>query len=428
MTYEMKITILGSTGSIGKQTLNVVDKLNSISDKTGIHIKVRGLAAGGSRLEEFRSQVDKYKPDSVAIYDPDKAHELSEDLGRPVLSGQDGLDELAVDAESDLIVVSVVGSVGFLPTLHALLTGHRVALANKETLVMGGTVIRNLIEKVMDDKLVYKYTIPIDSEHSAIFQSIVGEDPETISRIIITASGGALRDLPDDKLADVSVEDVLRHPNWSMGAKITVDSATLMNKGLEIIEAHHLYGIPYDRIVPVLHRESIVHSLVEFTDGSTKAQLSYPNMEIPIQYAILHGTRLPWWEGDVEDRERDSQHDILSVLLSNHLTFEEIDISRPRYACLRIAVEMGKKGGVWPAIMNAANEVAVRSFLEGRIAYLDIPRVIEETLEEFDRVGGVYSEDELKNMPFDVGAEVLYRYDVWARRVARGRVEVLSRR
>lgn len=333
------VTILGSTGSIGRQTLDVIRKLK---------FKVKALSANRN-IELLEKQIKEFKPEVVAVMDRNKAAELQRKVGIEVYEGLNGLIEIS--KYGDLVVNSLVGSVGVLPTINAIENGKDIALANKECLVIAGSFIMKLKEK-MEVNL-----IPIDSEHSAIFQCI--EALKRVNRIILTCSGGPFRDLTKAELENVTVEDALKHPTWDMGKKITVDSATLMNKGFEVIEAHHLFNLPYEKIEVVIHPQSIVHGMVEFCDHSIKAQLSIPDMRIAIQYALTYPERV-----DNEIRSLDL----------NALEFKKPNLEL--FPCLGYAYEAGKLGGSLPAVLNAANEVAVEYFINKKIKFLDIPKII----------------------------------------------------
>jgi len=337
---KKRLAVLGSTGSIGRQTLDVV---RAFPDR----LEVTALAAGSNRalLEE---QSREFKPRFVSV------------AGAP---GYIPLHEIAAHPDVDLVVIATAGKAGLLPTLAAIRAGKAVALANKEVLVMAGEII-------MSEARKFKVEIrPIDSEHSALWQCLQGESTSTISRIILTASGGAFRDRPIEALSQVTAEEALRHPTWNMGKKVTIDSANLMNKGFEVIEAHWLFGVPFDKIKVVLHPASIVHSMVELADGSTKAQLGVPDMRLPIQYALSYPER--WGNPSLPK---------LDFARPQSLTFAPIDMAR--YPCLMLAFEAGRSGGTYPAALSAADEIAVAFFLEGRIGFLDIPRLLEHVLEE----------------------------------------------
>ena len=344
------ISILGSTGSIGTQTLDVVDKLG---------LKVSALSAARN-ITLLEQQVRKYKPALAVVYDEQKARELKvalADTETRVLSGMDGLVEAAVFPEADLVLNSVVGMVGLQPTIAAANAKKDIALANKETLVAGGDLVTDAV-KDNGVKL-----LPVDSEHSAIFQCLQGmPDKKVLKKLILTASGGPFFGKKTDELRDVTVEQALNHPNWSMGAKITIDSASMMNKGLEIIEAGRLFGVSGDDIDVVVHRESIIHSLVEFTDNSVLAQLGVPDMRIPIQYAITYPMR---YESPVQE---------LNLAQIGNLSFFEPDYDT--FECLRACKKAFDMGGAATAIANGANEEANALFRQGKIKFLDIGRLV----------------------------------------------------
>ena len=348
------ITLLGSTGSIGTQTLDI---LNSHPED----FRLVGIAAGRN-VELLAQQVHQFKPEIVAIHDESRLPELRAALAdldpQPqILSGSDGVAEVARYGDAEAVVTGIVGCAGLLPTLAAIEAGKDIALANKETLIAGGPVVLPLVEKY-GVKL-----LPADSEHSAIFQCLQGVPEGGLRRILLTASGGAFRDWPVEKLPEVTVADALKHPNWSMGRKITVDSATLMNKGLEVIEAHYLFGMGYDQIDIVIHPQSIIHSLIELQDTSMLAQLGWPDMRLPLLYAISWPDRIYTnWEP-------------LDLVKAGTLTFREPN--HAKYPCMEIAYAVGRAGGTMTAVLNAANEQAVALFLEEKIRFLDIPKVIE---------------------------------------------------
>ncbi|MGE5656587.1 MAG: 1-deoxy-D-xylulose-5-phosphate reductoisomerase [Actinomycetota bacterium] len=348
------ITLLGSTGSIGTQTLDIVAQYPD-------QFRIVGLAAG-SNVEMLAQQIRQFRPEIVAIGDSGKLAELKVAIAdldpQPLLlSGEDGVVEVARYGNAEAVVTGIVGCAGLLPTIAAIEAGKDIALANKETLIAGGPVVNPLIQK-HGVKL-----LPADSEHSAIFQCLQGVPAGGLRRIILTASGGAFRDWPVEKLAEVTVADALKHPNWSMGRKITVDSATLMNKGLEVIEAHFLFGLDYNDIEIVIHPQSIIHSLIEVQDTSVLAQLGWPDMRLPLLYA------LSWPERIYTDWER------LDLVKAGNLTFREPD--HYKYPCMQLAYAAGRAGGSMPAVLNAANEQAVALFLEEKIQFLDIPKLIE---------------------------------------------------
>ena len=348
------ITLLGSTGSIGTQTLDIV---NQYPDQ----FRIVGLAAR-SNVDLLAQQIRQFNPEIVAICDPAQLPLLRDAIAdldpQPILlSGEDGVVEVARYGDAEAVVTGIVGCAGLLPTIAAIEAGKDIALANKETLIAGGPVVLPLIQR-HGVKL-----LPADSEHSAIFQCLQGVPNGGLRRILLTASGGAFRDLPVEKLADVRVEDALKHPNWSMGRKITIDSATLMNKGLEVIEAHFLFGLDYDHIEIVIHPQSIIHSLIELQDTSVLAQLGWADMRLPLLYALSYPERISTnWER-------------LDLVKAGSLTFRAPD--HQKYPCMQLAYAAGRAGGTMPAVLNAANEQAVALFLDEKIGFLDIPRLIE---------------------------------------------------
>ena len=348
------ITLLGSTGSIGTQTLDIVAQYPD-------QFRIVGLAAGRN-VEMFASQIRQFRPAIAAIFIEEKLPELKQAIAdldpQPILlAGEAGVAEVARYGDAETVVTGIVGCAGLLPTIAAIEAGKDIALANKETLIAGGPVVLPLVEK-HGVKL-----LPADSEHSAIFQCLQGVPAGGLRRILLTASGGAFRDWSVEKLSEVRVADALKHPNWSMGRKITVDSATLMNKGLEVIEAHFLFGMDYDRIDIVIHPQSIIHSLIELQDTSVLAQLGWPDMRLPLLYA------LSWPERIYTEWEQ------LDLVKAGNLTFREPD--HQKYPCMQLAYAAGRAGGSMPAVLNAANEQAVALFLEEKIQYLDIARCIE---------------------------------------------------
>lgn len=355
-----KISILGSTGSIGTQTLDIV---SDHPDK----FQVVGLATGNN-IQLLSEQIRQFRPQIVAINNESQLEDLKSlisdlDYTPIILAGKEGVIEVARYGDSESVVTGIVGCAGLLPTIAAITAGKDIALANKETLIAGGPVVLPLVEKHRVKLL------PADSEHSAIFQCLQGVPPGGLKKIILTASGGAFRDLPVEKLPQVTVADALKHPNWSMGRKITIDSATLMNKGLEVIEAHYLFGVDYNAIDIVIHPQSIIHSLIELQDTSVLAQLGWPDMRLPLLYA------LSWPERIYTDWEP------LNLVKAGSLTFKEPD--HQKYPCMGLAYAAGRAGGAMPAVLNAANEQAVALFLEEKISFLDIPRVIEKVCDHF---------------------------------------------
>jgi len=344
-----RVAILGSTGSIGCQTLDVVRAHPG-------RFKVVGLSAWNN-TDLLAQQISEFSPSIVACANPDALRSVS---GTNVALGS--LTDVACADDVDIIMSGVVGKDGLEPAMQALLRGKTVAIANKEAMVMAGGLLQEVARKGGGSIRA------VDSEHSAIWQCLAGEDVASVRRLVITASGGALRDLPLAELEAITPERALAHPNWSMGRRITIDSATLFNKGLEVIEAHWLFDIPYDRIDILMHRESIIHSMVEFVDGSFKAQLSAPDMRQPIQYALSYPERLPTPLKPVDFAAMGS------------LRFEPLDMER--YPCLGYALAAGHRGGTVPAALAAADEEAVRAFLTGHLRFLDIPRLLSDTLEK----------------------------------------------
>jgi 1-deoxy-D-xylulose-5-phosphate reductoisomerase len=354
------ISLLGSTGSIGTQTLDIVAQYPD-------QFRIVGMAAGRN-VELFAQQIRQFRPQIVAICDESKLPDLKEAIAdltpQPiVLAGDAGVVEVAKYGDSEVVVTGIVGCAGLLPTIAAIEAKKDIALANKETLIAGGPVVLPLIQK-HGVKL-----LPADSEHSAIFQCLQGVPQGGLRKILLTASGGAFRDLPVEKLADVTVADALKHPNWSMGRKITIDSATLMNKGLEVIEAHFLFGMEYDDIEIVIHPQSIIHSLIELQDTSVLAQLGWADMRLPLLYALSYPERIH------TDWER------LDLVKAGSLTFREPD--HAKYPCMQLAYAAGRAGGSMPAILNAANEQAVALFLDEKIRFLEIPSLIEQVCDRY---------------------------------------------
>jgi 1-deoxy-D-xylulose-5-phosphate reductoisomerase len=355
-----RLAILGSTGSIGRSTLSVVAEHPE-------EFMVVGLAAG-KNIETLAEQVRQFHPAVVSVQDEADGRRLRELLSRngapEILSGPRGPVQVAASTGADLVVSAMVGAVGLEPTLAAIEAGIPIALANKETLVAAGPLVMALARQ----KGVP--LIPVDSEHSAIFQALQGQRPEDIRRLWLTASGGPFRTWEASRLAGVSAAEALRHPNWEMGPKITIDSATMMNKALEVIEAAVLFGLPADRIGVYIHPQSIIHSLVEFVDGSVLAQLGVPDMRLPIAYALSYPRRLPL------------NGPPLDLYQIGQLTFEAPDLER--FPGLRLGYEAARRGGTLPAVLNAANEVAVAAFLKARIPFLGIPQVVEDTMAAHD--------------------------------------------
>ncbi|MBY0144482.1 1-deoxy-D-xylulose-5-phosphate reductoisomerase [Neobacillus niacini] len=352
------ISILGATGSIGTQTLDILREHPSKFKLVAISI--------GKNLELARKMIHEFQPELVSVQEHDDYITLNSEFPNTKFTfGEEGLIEVAVYPAADILVNAVIGSVGLNPTLQAIESGKTIAIANKETLVTAGHLV---MESAKRNNVAL---LPVDSEHSAIFQCLQGEQEKTIERLILTASGGSFRDRTRKELEGVTVKEALNHPNWSMGAKITIDSATMMNKGLEVIEAHWLYNIPYEKIDVLLHKESIIHSMVEFHDSSIMAQLGTPDMRVPIQYALSYPDRLP-----LASSQR------LDLALIGKLHFQEMDSTR--FRCMQFAYEAGKKGGTLPTVLNAANEVAVAAFLNEKITFLQIEDLIEKALSKHD--------------------------------------------
>ncbi|MFC0214374.1 1-deoxy-D-xylulose-5-phosphate reductoisomerase [Paenibacillus chartarius] len=371
-----RIAILGSTGSIGTQTLDVISHYPERFQVTAL--------AGGYNVELLAEQVRQFRPKLVSVATRELAEQLKATLpySPRIVYGAEGLVESAAASDADSVVTAVVGSQGLQPTLAALEAGKHIALANKETLVSAGHLVMSLAkERGLS-------ILPVDSEHSAIFQCLNGEPRERIRRITLTASGGSFRDKTRAELDGVTVEQALKHPNWSMGAKITIDSATMANKGLEVMEAHWLYELPYDRIDVLIHPESIIHSFVEFEDSSIIAQMGLPDMRVPIQYALTYPDRLPTPVGSLNLAELGKLH------------FREMD--QERYRMMRYAYEAGRIGGTAPTVFNAANEAAVARFLRGEISFLQIEELVERALERHAAI-------------FNPGLEAILEADAWAR-------------
>lgn len=350
-----KIAILGSTGSIGTQTLEVV--------RENKDIEVSGLAAGNN-IERLEAQIREFAPKVVAVWSEERAKELADkvrDLDVKIVSGMEGLIEVSTLPEVEILVTAIVGMIGIRPTIAAITAGKHIALANKETLVTAGHIIMPLAKEHGVSIL------PVDSEHSAIFQSLQGGQEKALHKILLTASGGPFRQKTREELLNIQVEDALKHPNWEMGRKITIDSSTLVNKGLEVIEAKWLFDVSLDQIEVVVHPQSIIHSMVEYVDGAIIAQLGTPDMKLPIQYALYYPER------------RFLPGDRLDFAALSKLTFEKPDMET--FYGLRLAFEAGKEGGSLPTVFNAANELAVSKFLERKIKYLEIPEIIEHCMQ-----------------------------------------------
>jgi 1-deoxy-D-xylulose-5-phosphate reductoisomerase len=377
-----RVLILGSTGSIGTQALEVIGASDAL--------QVAGLSADSS-WERVLAQARDHGVPAVALADADSAERASAAWGGQVLAGEDGIRELILASKPDLVLNAVVGAAGLGPTIVALTEGIDLALANKESLVIGGELVMALAEATG------ARIIPVDSEHSALFQLIGAEPPGTVDQLVLTASGGPFRGRTD--LSGVTREEALEHPTWEMGGRITIDSATLMNKGFEMIEAHHLFGVPYEQIDVVVHPQSIIHSLINLNDGASLAHLGYPDMKVPISYALQYPERA------------DVDVPTLDLASIGQLTFEQPDPET--FACLRLARQAGEAGGTAPCVLNAADEVAVEAFLAKRIPFTGIPEVIERTLEALPGGPVRHFED-------------LFDVDEAAREHARGLIEGLA--
>ncbi|MBC1786557.1 1-deoxy-D-xylulose-5-phosphate reductoisomerase [Listeria seeligeri] len=349
-----KIILLGATGSIGTQTLTIVrenpDKFQLVA------------LSFGRNMERGRAIIQEFKPKMVAVWHTrDKVTLQAEFPDLKVFNGLEGLREVATYSDGDILLNAVMGSVGLLPTLDAIEAGKTIAIANKETLVTAGHLVMNAAREKNISLL------PVDSEHSAILQALNGENPEKIKKIILTASGGSFRDKTREQLSEVTVKEALKHPNWNMGNKLTIDSATMFNKGLEVMEAHWLFGVSYDEIEVVIQRESIVHSMVQFVDGSIMAQLGTPDMRIPIQYALT-----------APDRFHIPFENEFRITDFSALHFEKVDYER--FPALKLAYNAGKIGGTMPTVLNAANEIAVAGFLNGQVAFYNLEALVENAM------------------------------------------------
>lgn len=364
MEQQRQIAILGSTGSIGRQALDII----------GCHPDMFGVSVltAGRQVDSLISQALHFHPRLAVIADESKFHQLRDglrDTGIECAAGEQALVDAMTLSETDMVLTSTVGYSGLEPTLKAIENHKDIALANKETLVVAG----DLVTRRAQQQGVNIY--PVDSEHSAIYQCLMGEEPDSVSRLIITASGGPFRTWSLDELRKASVKDALNHPNWHMGNKITIDSATMMNKAFEMIEARWLFGLPIDKIKAVVHPQSVIHSMVEMVDGSVKAQLGVPDMRLPIKFALTRCQRLP-----VEDT-----HEFLTLERMANLTFEEPDTTK--FPCLLFAYLASERGGNTACVINAANEIAVAAFLNERLKFTQIPQVIEKTLDRVAHIG-----------------------------------------
>jgi 1-deoxy-D-xylulose-5-phosphate reductoisomerase len=380
-----RLAILGSTGSIGVNTLDIVRQFPE-------RFEVIGLSAG-LNIQLLRKQIVEFRPRLVSVFNKELSDILRKDLSGisvEIVDGVEGLIQVATHPEVEQVVSAIVGAVGLIPTLSAIKTGKAVALANKESLVMAGKIV---MEEARRNNV---QILPVDSEHSAIFQALLGHQKREVHRLILTASGGPFLHLPISKLQEVKVKEALNHPNWEMGKKITIDSASLMNKGLEVIEAHWLFDIPVDKITVQIHPQSVVHSMVEYIDGSIVAQMGIPDMRIPISYALTFPQRLPL------DLPR------LDLSQSGALTF--IPPDPERFPCLKLAYQSIEIGETMPTIRNAANEVAVNAFLEGPLKFTDVPVLLQRVMEEHE-VKPVHT------------IEDILRADHWAREKAKAIIE-----
>jgi len=356
MSTLKRLSILGSTGSIGKSTLSIVTQFPGL-------YQVEALAAG-TNLDLLAQQIDQFKPKCVCVLDEHHANQLKKMVDRPIeiLHGPSGYESIGAYETVDIVVSAIVGAAGLNPTISAIRAGKDIALANKETLVMAGEIVMHAI-KQNNVRL-----LPVDSEHSAIFQCLKGHRRKDMSHILLTASGGPFRCKDLSEFENIRPEDALKHPTWNMGKKITIDSATLMNKGLEVIEAHFLFQAPVSDIQVVVHPQSIVHSMVAFCDGSVIAQLGIPDMKGAIAYALSYPKRLPL------------NQPVPDFFALKHLDFEAPDLNK--FPCLALAFNACEKGQTYPSVLNAANEIAVAAFLDGQISFMDIPRLIEKSLEQ----------------------------------------------
>lgn len=376
------ISILGSTGSIGTQTIEVCRNLKDIN--------IQAITVN-SNIDMAQKQAEEFRPKLIAVMNSDKAEELKERLSKTtmsnikVISGMEGLVEAATIKSADTVVVSVVGNIGIKPTYEAINCKKEIALATKEVMVSGGSLITNEADKNG------VRILPIDSEHSAIFQSLQGNSMNKIRKIVLTASGGPFRGRKKDELTNVTAKDALKHPNWDMGAKITIDSSTMMNKGLEVIEAKWLFNVDVSQIQVVVHPQSILHSAVEYEDGAVIGQMGVPDMKVPISYALTYPNRI------ANDFEK------LDITKIGTLTFEEPDFET--FQCLGLAYSAIKTGGTMPAVLNAANEIAVAAFLKGEIGFMDIPNIIKNTM-------GAYT------VKYNYSIDELLQSDEWGRKYA----------
>ncbi|KXK04683.1 MAG: 1-deoxy-D-xylulose-5-phosphate reductoisomerase [Ignavibacteriaceae bacterium] len=379
MSKPLRIGILGSTGSIGKNSIEVIRNLIT----NGVNCKIEFLTTNNN-VELLKLQAKEFNPSAVVIANSNVSK--IQIPGAKIYYGEEGLLRVTAEADYDVLLSSLVGFAGLAPTIEAIRRGKRIALANKETLVVAGGTITELAKKFNSE------LIPVDSEHSAIFQCLTGESQHCVDNLILTASGGPFRNRKLEDIVNASIEDALNHPNWNMGNKITIDSATLMNKGLEVIEAHWLFNIPPEKINVVIHPQSIIHSMVEFNDGSIKAQMGIPDMKIPIQYALTFPERVT------------SDFPRMDFEKFSTLSFEKPDTEK--FRCLNICYDVLKLGGTYPVVLNAANEIAISLFLDSKISFGEIADVIEQSLE--DHVcNGDYSLDNIFEIDKEIRNKIL---------------------
>ena len=376
MSEPKSLCLLGASGSIGSSAIDVIRQHR---ERFSLH-----SAAAHSNVQKMAEISREYPNAKLALFDENSALELKKITGKNVLAGMEGLLELV--SECDLVINGLTGSVGCEPTLKAIESGKKIALANKETLVMAGAIIKEALKKNPASQIT-----PVDSEHNAIFQCLAGRGTEEVENLVITASGGPFRELPAEKFSEITLKDALNHPVWSMGKKITIDSASMMNKGLEVIEAHFLFDIPYGQIKVAIHPQSIVHSLVQFRDGSLMAQLGAPDMRIPILCAMAFPERLP-----LETKR-------INLPEIQKLTFSEPDFKK--FPCLSLAYEAGKAGGTRAAVLNAANEILAGAFIQEKISFLDIPRGIEHCLAKIEEQSGELNLEKILFVDFSAREE-----------------------
>ena len=379
-----KILLLGSTGSIGKSTENCIRRYKDEFELIGISVN--------RRVESAVEQINEFSIKHISIGSDEAYSKFPKEKfsNLKLYKGDSGLAQMAEELDYDILINALVGSVGFKPTTEALKRGKIVALANKESLVVGGEIIKELLDKHNGTLL------PVDSEHSAILQCLQGEDSSSIEKLTITASGGPFRELPSNEFKNITLENALKHPTWAMGPKITIDSSTLMNKGFEVIEAHHIFNISYDKIDVVVHPQSIIHSMVSFKDGAVMAQCGMPDMELPIQYAMTYPKRYP-----IAETPR------LNLAEIGSLTFFEPDFEK--FPCLNLCLNAGKSGGTLPTVLNASNEVAVQLFLDKKIKYVDIAKIVSNACEKHTREDAK-SVEQIASIDFETRKKILEIY------------------